>query len=342
MGFRYRKSFHLGGGLRVNISSAGIGYSWGTKGYRVTKTAGGKVRQTLTIPGTGISYVEESGKGPRKGRGAKAPASHGTFSENYTDVRQTGKVQVEGSSSEEYEELFRQIKWAKRLNILLIICMFPFSVSVPALSVLCFFGVIYLHIKGISRIEYEMDEEKAREWAEVSEAWRRVASSQKLVQIVTTAKAKNKKVTAGIETAIGYESVSVGRKLPWFLKTNAVPVVFRLKSCKIAILPDRLFLFDKRKYGAISYQDITFDITAVGYLESEKVPTDAEIIRYAWAYANKDGSPDLRYKENKQFPVMKYGRIHIREKDRLDVQLMCSDEKAADVLCHLLGNDTRE
>lgn len=33
MGFRYRKSINLGGGLRINLSKSGIGYSWGVKGY---------------------------------------------------------------------------------------------------------------------------------------------------------------------------------------------------------------------------------------------------------------------------------------------------------------------
>lgn len=60
MGFRYRKSMKLPGGFRVNFSKSGVGYSWGTKGYRVTKTAKGTTRTTTSIPGTGISYVKES------------------------------------------------------------------------------------------------------------------------------------------------------------------------------------------------------------------------------------------------------------------------------------------
>ncbi len=62
MGFRYRKSINLGGGFRINLSKSGIGYSWGVKGYRVTKTAKGTTRTTASIPGTGISYVHETGK----------------------------------------------------------------------------------------------------------------------------------------------------------------------------------------------------------------------------------------------------------------------------------------
>ncbi|MEF2837629.1 MAG: DUF4236 domain-containing protein [Oscillospiraceae bacterium] len=61
MGFRFRKSINLGGGFKVNLSKSGVGYSWGTKGVRYTKTASGKKRTTLSIPGTGISYVTESG-----------------------------------------------------------------------------------------------------------------------------------------------------------------------------------------------------------------------------------------------------------------------------------------
>lgn len=62
MGFRFRKSINLGGGFRVNVSKSGVGYSWGTKGARVTKTARGKTRKTVSIPGTGISYTSESGQ----------------------------------------------------------------------------------------------------------------------------------------------------------------------------------------------------------------------------------------------------------------------------------------
>ena len=61
MGFKFRKSINLGGGFKVNLSKSGVGYSWGTKGVRFTKTATGKKRTTLSVPGTGISYTTESG-----------------------------------------------------------------------------------------------------------------------------------------------------------------------------------------------------------------------------------------------------------------------------------------
>lgn len=65
MGFRFRKSFNFGG-FRFNISKSGIGYSYGTKGARITKTAKGTKRTTLSIPGTGLSYINETKNKERK------------------------------------------------------------------------------------------------------------------------------------------------------------------------------------------------------------------------------------------------------------------------------------
>lgn len=73
MGFRFRKSKKIGP-VNLNLSNSGVGASVGVKGYRVTKTANGRVRRTASIPGTGISYVTESGgKRAAKARHQKKP-----------------------------------------------------------------------------------------------------------------------------------------------------------------------------------------------------------------------------------------------------------------------------
>ena len=59
MGLRFRKSWGAGP-VRFNLSKSGIGGSIGVKGARLTRTANGRTRSTLSIPGSGISYVTES------------------------------------------------------------------------------------------------------------------------------------------------------------------------------------------------------------------------------------------------------------------------------------------
>ena len=60
MGFRYRKSVNVGP-FRFTASKSGISTSFGGKGARITKMANGRTRTTLSIPGTGVSYVHEVG-----------------------------------------------------------------------------------------------------------------------------------------------------------------------------------------------------------------------------------------------------------------------------------------
>ena len=62
MGFIFRKSIKLGGGLKINLSKSGVGASWGIPGFRVTKKANGGTRTTVSIPGTGISYVKRKAR----------------------------------------------------------------------------------------------------------------------------------------------------------------------------------------------------------------------------------------------------------------------------------------
>lgn len=61
MGFRFNKSINLGKGARINFSKSGVGASLGTKNFRVTKKAGGGTRKTFSLPGTGLSWVKDSG-----------------------------------------------------------------------------------------------------------------------------------------------------------------------------------------------------------------------------------------------------------------------------------------
>jgi len=68
MGVRFRKSIKAGP-VRVNLSKSGVGYSVGGKGFRVAKKANGGVRTTASIPGTGISYVSDSGGGRKTAAG---------------------------------------------------------------------------------------------------------------------------------------------------------------------------------------------------------------------------------------------------------------------------------
>jgi hypothetical protein len=66
MGFRFRKSIRLGKLIRINLSKSGIGASIGVKGLRVGIGPNGRVRKTVSIPGTGMSWVTEKSTSRRQ------------------------------------------------------------------------------------------------------------------------------------------------------------------------------------------------------------------------------------------------------------------------------------
>ncbi|MBQ0000363.1 MAG: hypothetical protein KBT01_02330 [Clostridiales bacterium] len=78
--------------------------------------------------------------------------------------------------------------------------------------------------------------------------------------------------------------------------------------------------------GAISYDDIEIRIEAHGVAEHGKVPSDSELVKYVWEKTNAEGTPDRRYKNNRQSPVMKYGNIKITSKTGFDIEFFCSNE----------------
>jgi hypothetical protein len=56
MGFRFQRRFKILPGITLNVNKSGVSTSIGTRGAHVT-LGHGNVRNTVGIPGTGLSYT---------------------------------------------------------------------------------------------------------------------------------------------------------------------------------------------------------------------------------------------------------------------------------------------
>jgi len=75
MGLRFRRSIKLLPGVRLNFSKSGVSTSVGVRGAHVT-LGHGKVRETVGIPGTGLSYTKtQSTHPPNEHEPASVPSS---------------------------------------------------------------------------------------------------------------------------------------------------------------------------------------------------------------------------------------------------------------------------
>lgn len=196
MGMRFRKSINLGRGFHINVSKSGVGYSWGTKGVRFTKTARGTTRNTYSIPGTGISYVTENGK---KNRSAVPKASgNGNISPSQRhEAVSTENVNVDDYQPAEYEELLTQMKKAQWLDHIsnwliatIILMAFPlFILTVIAGIVL----KVCVRTKMKVPMEYSFDAEAQAAYDDLSAIWMSLNKNQKFWQTISESSLDKKK-----------------------------------------------------------------------------------------------------------------------------------------------------
>lgn len=326
MGFRFRKSINLGGGFRINISKSGIGYSWGIKGYRITKTSKGTIRRTTSIPGTGISYVEESSDDQRKNQ--TRPIN---YDPNIYNIRNIENASAQSMVSAGIEDLICVARRSIRINHLSTLGLWLFFIlgcGYQVFFILFFLSLvakIYIRTKGRIDLEYEIDESEKKSIEKRMEPMIRVSRSEKLWRIVQSSRVIDKKYEAGAASKVKRVNCRVVKKIPFPFKTNTSAVIFKYKKESLIFLPDSLFIMQGSKIGALSYLDIIINAHTTRFIESERVPKDAKIVGETWKYVNKSGGPDRRFKNNPALPICLYGELELHSASGLDTIIMFSN-----------------
>lgn len=337
MGFRYRKSINLGGGFRINLSKSGVGYSWGTKGYRITKTAGGKMRRTYSIPGTGLSYVTETGqkRNSQRNRFQDNAYSHHPKTTEPTYQQPFGEQSIESADiknfqSAEFDNITSTIERTLKMNkwgTILLWCT-VLAVGNPVLILLPIIGgvlKVMSRCKGSVNLEYDFDSEKEEEYDRRVGAWLILAECAKEWQVLTETYNSNTKVHAGAGRSLNRVPCTIEKTSPYYLKTNVALIQIKLKKETLLILPDKVFVIRGTKVGAVNYNDFQIQISSINFVESAPVPKDAQIIGQTWQYVNKNGTPDKRYKNNRQLPLCLYGVVRLKSDSGINIEMHVSN-----------------
>ncbi len=339
MGVRFRKSINLGGGFRINISKSGIGYSWGVKGFRVTKTANGRIRTTSSIPGTGISYSQEYGHSQNK------PSNVPSFEENHYGTTDIKNENISEIYSAEFEDVIRlakhRIALNKLLNILLIVYFIEFyfvspsffsslykgdnnrasiSFLICSLIIISILIISKILLKTVGRIklEYEIDSESQKIINERLNPLLELSKSQKVYRVIQSSKVINKKYEAGANETITSKKCSITTNISFPFKANIPAPTFKTGKEKIIFLPDKLLIIKGTKIGLVNYTDIEVNSTTTRFIEQQRVPKDTTVVGYTWKYVNKSGGPDRRFNNNPQYPICKYGELSLKSDSGLN------------------------
>lgn len=331
MGLRMRKSVNLGCGFRVNVSKSGIGYSWGIPGYRITKTSKGNTRKTYSIPGTGLSYVDETSKHTNKPASKNVPQSSRENTRESTPTTNIDITNISELQPANFSDLTRSIRTCLIMNKIFnymcvgLIGVPIFNIPLVLIGLAGVIGKVYTKNKKTPYIQYEIDESSNIQYQNVVASIKNLSTCKRIWHINTAQYVTNKKVNAGASRNVGRKPFIIQSHLPKTIKSNIDGIRMKLGKKQLIFLPDTILILQGCKVGAAAYKDLTITQSYTHFIESEKVPPDSEVVDYTWQYVNKNGSADKRFKNNRRLPICKYGNLRFADGKNLNIELMCSD-----------------
>jgi len=327
MGFRFRKSINLGKGFRINMSKSGPGFSWGGKGFRITRTANGNIRGSAYIPGTGIGYQKDFGNPHKKITGKK---NTNTTSKSKTQSSNTRTFDNDLASihSDDMKDVLAASN-KNRTNTYIAIGLIAIGILLaiinPLFVIISVLGVIFwLYNKNNQtiRLDYEMSED-ARKELEVTNNLLEGIMESDAVWLVTEAEDLPESSGADMKI-ISRENISYFKGNDQ-IETNAETFTLDAGQLKLIFLPDSVFIKKGSKMSALSFNEMKIDLGKMIFLEDQNLPADATVLGKTYEHVNKDGSPDKRYKENPQINLVEYGYLSLKKAPGFDIFIVFSD-----------------
>jgi hypothetical protein len=350
MGLRFRQSFQLFPGVRLNFSGSGISASFGMPGATVNVGSGG-VRTTVGLPSTGLSYTHRSSKA---GEGTPQPPSSPSvnpqpagpsFTPSYAyqqmhAMREINSASVEDLTSHTLVELRDLIAQARKQK-------HEVEADLKEARKLHDTDVADLARRQRSLFRYfykrriaELEEGIPLTQAEIErlEEWNANTHIDMSFATTETAKRAYGSLIRAFETLRGSTKIwdiTSDRHTHRVIERSAASRTLERKPVSIDFASSELLRFEGRamRFGNVNGEDILvypgiilmpradgafalidlrevdLEFRLVSFVEEEAVPTDSEVIGETWAKVNKNGTPDLRFKNNYRIPIAQYGRM---------------------------------
>ena len=351
MAWRYRKRLKIIPGVHLNLSKSGVSATIGVRGMSVTYGNKGTYAN-IGIPGTGIY---------NRFKISDNTISQNEFIENetspnFTPIISSDILTVSSPNMEGVKELIVQTR-AQRLDIRADIksikkkircnlwCQFLMYSLYPIVKHRIKLIKNDLKIQGQTVLELEeqlktcyvnldidFEPEILNKYQNFITSFRTLSQSQKIWHIISArnlsrAERIQERTSAGshinrVEVEFGLKSlpeIKTEYEVLWLQNRNGHDLYF---------YPNFLIVYSSQeKYAIVDYADLQLIYRNTTFIETESVPRDSKIVRYTWNKVNKNGTPDRRFRDNYQIPVVAYGEIFITNSAGLQEEYHCSNDK---------------
>ena len=352
MGLRYRSSFKLFPGIRLNLSKSGVSASFGVPGATINLGPHG-ARATIGLPGTGLSYSTRLGGGANTAPAWSGPesASHQPAAPTVPEpapppaipagnVRRIASASIERRTSEGLQSLKSMLVEARRqrreIQEDLAQAEAKLASETAELtrrrgSIFRFFYKRQVAELTNARPELQAEVERLRAWLEATHidtafeigdeaewtygalvsAFEALSKCDKVWDVTTEADVDRRAERSIASTAVTRTQVKLSFSSHELIRFSSHAMRFENANGEDIIIYPAMALTPRTdgEFALVDLRDLNLRVQQTRFVEAEAVPSDAQVVGQVWCKANRDGSPDRRFKDNYQVPVCLYGDL---------------------------------
>ncbi|MCS6776164.1 MAG: DUF4236 domain-containing protein [Chloroherpetonaceae bacterium] len=336
----FRKSIRLFGGLRLNLSSSGAGLSWGVRGFRLSVNPRGAY---VTVGGNGIYYRQRIGGPDRRARSAQRASGNAVpvlEAQLPIPSAHVGQL-VDSTSAATLERLNRSVHRFAYTNVVAVAGFLTAAVALITIhpvvaAAVGGFTLLLMYIAGQIDAQrrafpllFRLDSAARQQWAARSSALTALSKGARLWRITADVLVPEQARREKGARRVARRPVSLHQSPAPCIVSNYTPYCLDAGDKQLYFFPDRVYVYQRGTYGAITYADLSVTAGQERFVESVPPPADCQIVDYTWQYVRRDGGPDRRHAWNPQLPVVQYGTLALRSSTGLNLLLQVSPVEAA-------------
>lgn len=361
MGLRFRQSFEVFPGVRLNLSGSGITASFGVDGATVNVGARG-VRSAIGVPGSGLSFTTNPFT-PSVSPTPRASMPPSGFAPTYAPaqpMREINSASVEQLTSHSLIELRDLIakarsqrkevdqdlaeaqatheagsaelgrrqrswfRWFMKRRIAELEASVPEAADeVQRLT----------EWQGLTHIDvsFETSDAAQRAYGALVRAFEALRQSKAIWDITSDRDTDRVRERSAASRTLDRKPVQIDFSSSDLVRFTGHAIRFgNINGEDILIYPGVVIM--PRADGAfalIELREVDLQYHAVRFIEDQAVPPDAAVVGQTWAKVNKNGSRDMRFRDNYQIPVVQYGRLLFTSPGGVQEEYQFSDANAA-------------
>lgn len=366
MGLSFRKSIKAGP-FRFNLSGSGIGVSVGVPGFRVgtgprgnyiSMSAGGFTYRKSLGPFSGsASAIPESTPVPQVQPAARPgeqyiPSGSATVAPmkviESADVRLLSDTDSASLVDEINNKRSKVAVWYLPLIFLVVLwwCFLGADDSagpvltgaVMLLSIGITIGTFWLYMWDEARrstvLFYDFDQDAEQVYERVVNAFSVMSSCRSSWRVLASGQVLDGRYNAGAGHTIKRTNAALGKGGIKHLQCNIDVPVLNAGRNSFYFYPDRIFIASGAHVAVCKYESLSMSTRLTQFIEDGPVPSDSQVVGHTWRFVNKNGTPDRRFKDNRQLPIAQYEELHLNSAQGVRELYHLSKVGAAETFVH--------